>query len=161
MGGLVEIVRTARPDLEVSDVFGVTLEARIASARAAWREVDLDAERFAAHLAALLAPPVASLDQLHVEDLYLACASLEGLPAAIAAFDRTCSAGIDLALGAAGVGTSELARVRRHVRDRLLVAADGGPPRLASYAGKGSLGSWVRIHAMREAQRLFAQGALR
>lgn len=161
MGGLVETVRQARPELEVPEAFAATLDARLASARAAWRDVDLDPERFATHLAARLAPPVASLEQLHVEDLYLACACLDALPHAIAAFDRTCSAGIDLALGAAGVGASELARVRRHVRDRLLAATDGAPPRLASYAGKGSLGSWVRIHAMREAQRLFAQGAPR
>lgn len=161
MGGLVETVRQARPELEVSEAFGAALEARIASARAAWHDIELDGARFAAHLAARLAPPVASLDQLHVEDLYLACACLDALPQAISAFDRACGAGIDLALGVAGVGATELARVRRHVRDRLLAAADGAPPRLASYAGKGSLGSWVRIHAMREAQRLFAQGAPR
>ena len=154
MAALVETVRQARPERALPDTFGTMLDARVASARAAWRDVPLDPERFVYHLATRLAAPVVSLDQLHVEDLYLACGCLDELAPALAAFDHACLAGIDLAISAAGVEAGAVPAVRRQVRDRLLVKQGDLPPKLASYAGKGSLGSWVRIFAMREAQRL-------
>jgi RNA polymerase sigma-70 factor, ECF subfamily len=158
VAALVETVRQARPELALPDTFGTMLEARVASARAAWRDVPLDPERFAYHLATRLEAPV-GLDRLHVEDLYLACGCLDELPGALAAFDRTCVAGIELAISAAGIDAHAVPTVRRKICDRLLVKFGELPPKLASYAGKGSLGSWVRIFAMREAQRLAAQGS--
>ncbi len=159
MASLLEAVRQARPELVLPDTFGTSLDARVASARAAWRDVSLDPERFAYHLATRLDAPVVGLDQLHVEDLYLACGCLDDLPGAIAAFDRACTGGIDLAISAAGIEAHAVPVVRRRVRDRLLVKFGDLPPKLASYAGKGSLGSWVRIFAMREAQRLGVHGS--
>jgi RNA polymerase sigma-70 factor (ECF subfamily) len=157
MARLVETVRQARPELVVTETFAVALETRLASARAAWRDVQIDGERFAYHIATRLEPPVASLDQLHVEDLYLACGCLDGLPVALAAFDRGFTTGIDLAISAAGLEAAALPDIRRRVRERLVVKIGDAPPKLATYSGKGSLGSWVRIFAMREAQRLLAQ----
>ncbi|CAN5912392.1 hypothetical protein BH11MYX3_BH11MYX3_15570 [soil metagenome] len=156
MAGLVEIVRPTRPELVVNDSFAATLDTRVGSARAAWRDIDLDPERFVHYLATRLEPPTASVEQLHVEDLFLACACLEALPRAQVAFDRACGSGIDLALSAAGVERADLPAMRQQIQDRLLSAT---PPKLASYAGRGSLGSWVRIFAMREAARLLAAGA--
>jgi hypothetical protein len=158
VAALVETVRQARPELALPDTFGTMLEARVASAQAAWRDVPLDPERFAYHLATRLEAPVGSLDRLHVEDLYLACGCLDELPAAIARFERTCTAGIELAISAAGIEAHAVPTVRRRICDRLLVRFGELPPRLASYAGKGSLGSWVRIFAMREAQKLAVPG---
>lgn len=158
VAALVETVRQARPELALSDTFGTMLEARVASARAAWRDVPLDPERFAYHLATRLEAPV-GLDRLHVEDLYLACGCLDELPGALAAFERTCTTGIELAVSAAGIEAHAVPTVRRKICDRLLVKFGELPPKLASYAGKGSLGSWVRIFAMREAQKLAARGS--
>jgi RNA polymerase sigma-70 factor (ECF subfamily) len=159
MGGLVETVRQARPELAVPDGFEPTLAARVASARDAWRDVAVEPSRFVTFLASRLVAPIErSLDQLHVEDLYLACGCLDAAPTAVAAFDRMCLSGIDLAISAAGASAEERPALRRAVRERLLVASGGAPPRLAAYAGKGSLGSWVRIFAMREAQRMLAAG---
>lgn len=158
MPALVDTVRHARPELAIPDTFGSALEARVASARATWRDVPLDPERFCYHLATRLDAPVGNLDQIHVEDLYLACGCLDELAPAVAAFDRACTAGIELAISAAGIAAHAVPTVRRQVRERLLVKFGELPPKLASYAGKGSLGSWVRIFAMREAQRLSAQG---
>lgn len=159
MSGLVETVRQARPDLVVPDAFASAFHARLASAEAAWRDVIVAPDRFAAFLTPRLEPPVAVLDQLHVEDLYLACAILDGSAAAIAAFDRTHGAGIDLAISAAGIEPPDLPDLRRRTRERLIVKiGDDAPPKLATYSGRGSLGSWVRIFAMREAQRVMAAG---
>jgi len=159
VAGLTDIVRQTRPDVAVTESFGPALEARIASAQAAWRDVEVDPERFVRHLATRLEPPLAALDQLHVEDLYLACGCLDGDPAALEAFDRAHGGGIDLVILAAGVDPSN--GMRDRVRERLIVKIGDAPPKIANYAGKGSLGSWVRIFALREAQRLVAQDSQR
>jgi RNA polymerase sigma-70 factor (ECF subfamily) len=159
MAGLADIVRQTRPDVAVTDSFGPALESRVRSAQAAWRDVKVDPERFVRHLATRLEPPLATLDQLHVEDLYLACGCLEGAPAALEAFDRTHGAGIDLVISAAGLDPG--AGMRDRVRERLIIKIGGAPPKIATDAGKGSLSSWVRIFALREAQRLVVQDSQR
>jgi RNA polymerase sigma-70 factor (ECF subfamily) len=40
--------------------------------------------------------------------------------------------------------------VKQRVRARALVARDGAPPRIADYAGRGPLGAWTRVIAIRE-----------
>lgn len=159
MGGLADIVRQARPDVAVTESFGPALEARLASAQAAWRDVKVDPDRFVRHLATRLEPPIAMLDQLHVEDLYLACGCLDGVPAALETFDRVHGAGIELVISAAGIDPKS--GMRDRVRERLIIKIGDAPPKIATYAGKGSLSSWVRIFALREAQRLVTQDAAR
>jgi RNA polymerase sigma-70 factor (ECF subfamily) len=39
--------------------------------------------------------------------------------------------------------------MRAELRERLLVAAPGGRPRIAQYSGRGALAAWVRIAAVR------------
>ena len=155
MVGLADIVRQARRDVAVTDSFGPALDARVKSAQAAWRDVKIDPERFVRYLATRLEPPLAMLDQLHVEDLYLACGCLDGVPAALEAFDRAHGSGIDLVISAAGLDPAS--GMRERVRERLIIKIGDAPPKIATYAGKGSLGSWVRIFALREAQRLVLQ----
>ncbi|MBA3464659.1 MAG: hypothetical protein H0T46_32300 [Deltaproteobacteria bacterium] len=157
MFGFVETVRQARPDLVVPEAFSSALIARIGSAQAAWRDVFIDPERFVRHIASRLEPPVATLDQLHVEDLYLACGCIDGIPPALAAFDRAHGAGIELVISAAGIDLAAHPDMPARVRERLIIKNGDAPAKIANYAGKGSLGSWVRIFAMREAQRLLAQ----
>lgn len=91
-------------------------------------------------------------------DLYLACGCAAGDPVAIASFDRELGGVIELAVAAAGAAPSDRADVRQIVRERLLVApAAGGPPRIASYAGKGTLAAWVRVVATRCAIDMLAK----
>lgn len=156
MAALVDTVRQVRADLVVPDAFGPALDARVKSAQSTWRDVRIDPERFARHLASRLDPPVALMDQLHVEDLYLACGCIDGLPAAFEAFDTAHGAGIELVIKASGIDLAQHPDMPARVRERLIVKVGDAPPKIASFAGKGSLGSWVRIFAMREAQRLLA-----
>ena len=44
--------------------------------------------------------------------------------------------------------------MRQRLRERLFVGSDGEPARLASYSGRGPLGTWVRIAAIRLALNL-------
>ena len=50
-----------------------------------------------------------------------------------------------------GDGDQFVGDVRQALRTRLLVAAPGGAPRIADYAGRGPLGAWVRVAAVRVA----------
>jgi RNA polymerase sigma-70 factor, ECF subfamily len=124
----------------------------VASGRAAHPAVALDEGRFLAHLAARL-PTDRPLDEalaaVRADDLYLAAACAQGLPAALAAFDRACLTPLAGALGRlapSGIDADDLAQL---VRTRLLAADAKGHRRVADYAGVGSLRRWVRTAAVR------------
>lgn len=149
---LLDLVRARWPALAEPEA----LVARVVEAQAAWPAIAIAPEHFLAFLAARELGA-----DTHVSDLYVTCGCVFGLPAAIAAFDETCLPVIDRAVTSAGATAAELADLRQVVRARLLVppAAESGDeePRIASYTGRAGLGSWVRVVATREAQRLLAR----
>jgi len=114
--------------------------------RLAWPKVRLDPGVFARALAEHGATEV-----VYVEDFYLARACVEGDEAAVRAFDDTHLAQIGKFLARFHPSPEFLAEVRQELRDRLLVAPPGGRPRIAGYSGRGPLGAWVRVAAVRAA----------
>ena len=135
------------------------LDAQLAeiwqTARAAWPGVDLDADMFIGYLVHRLperASP-AALSQMNTTDLYLACACGIGDAHAIAAFERHCLDGLHRALARMQLGPDVIAEVKQRIRCRVLVA-DGGPPRIAEFSGRGRLSGWIRVMAVREALRV-------
>lgn len=143
----------------VPDELEPLLAAAFAQARAAWPGVAVTAERFASAVARRLTDGTAvALAALRTDDVYLAAACVDRDPAALVAFDRMCVPVIDRAVGAAGATPAETADLRQVVRQRLLVPAETesgeSEPRLATYSGRGSLASWIRVVATREAKRL-------
>jgi len=117
----------------------------IATARAAWPEIDLPAEQFAAHLAR---HHVADLAEPNIVDLYLACACAAGHPRAMAELETRCIADVGKAIWQVGVGDRD--DVLQRVRELLLVRGDA-EPLIATYAGRGSLRGWVRSIVLRTA----------
>jgi RNA polymerase sigma-70 factor (ECF subfamily) len=113
--------------------------------RAAWPEVTVDAARFAEHAA-----PFVEGSPLH-QDLYLACACVTGDAAALAAFDRRVLSEVDLHIRRIDGAADLVDEVRQTLRERLLVARGGQPPRIAAYSGRGPIGAWVRVAAVRAA----------
>lgn len=89
----------------------------------------------------------------HAGDLFLACATLAGEPAALALFEAAAIAPLDPALVGI-VGAAHVSEVKQRVRQHLLVAAPGAAPRLHGYAGRGPLRAWVRAVAVRMALKL-------
>jgi RNA polymerase sigma-70 factor (ECF subfamily) len=70
--------------------------------------------------------------ELHAGDLYLACACLHAVPDALAALER---------------------EHFERLRAKLLVAdSPDAPARIATYSGRGSLGGWIRVAAVRLAR---------
>jgi RNA polymerase sigma-70 factor (ECF subfamily) len=127
----------------------------IASARAQYPDVVVDAARLAHHLERL-AIDVTQVHP-HAADLYLACACSVGDPHAIAAFER--EHGPTIAAAAQRIDRTQhfVDEVVQLSRERLLLAPPGGEPRIAEYAGQGPLRAWLRIAAMRIAMNLLRE----
>lgn len=113
--------------------------------RAAWPELALSPEALAAHLARIDAP-----ERPHVE-LYLACACAHGDSGALEIFERTVLSEVGAFVRRIDAAEEFAQEVRQALRERLLLRRDELPPRIADYTGRGPLGAWVRVAAVRVA----------
>ena len=82
-------------------------------------------------------------------DLALAAACARGEPEAIARFERELFGEVDAAYARFRNASITRDELRQAMRDRLFVARDGAPPRIASYQGRGDLRAWVRMATTR------------
>ena len=138
----------------LDDAMGVEglLHRAWATGLGAWPRVDLPADIFARHLAQRLPegrPLAQQLESLALADLYLACACVHGVPAAIDSLERHYLAKLPMALAYLKQPAAMLDDVCQMVRMHLLLGMSGGRPRLAEYTGRGSLQSWIRVIAAR------------
>ena len=113
--------------------------------RSAWPGIEVPDAQLAAHLARL------ELPEAPHADLYLACAVAAGDPLALSTFDKTVLAHVGSFVARIDGSAQFADEVRQILRDRLLVMRAGAPPRIADYAGRGPLGGWVRVAAVRAA----------
>ncbi len=106
-------------------------------------------EALVIHAAARAAP--ADLPALKAGDLLLALACAARLPAALGAFESELltARGLSVALARVDPSPAFLDEVRQVVREKLLLGKPGAPPKILDYAGRGSLGAWTQVVAMR------------
>jgi RNA polymerase sigma-70 factor (ECF subfamily) len=108
--------------------------------KAAWPGIDLPRDVFESHLTEVCAepPPIE-----RAADLYLAYACAHGVAGAAAAFEA--SYGDQLARAAAKIDRDPafVAEAAQRARERILVARADQRPRIAEYAGRGSLRGWL------------------
>lgn len=130
-------------------------EARLAGwlqrGREAWPGVELGEHEpgFVAHVGALVADGSSPLDDAearHLEDLYLAFACGQGLPAALRSFGAAFRHTLELTHATWRGPAVELDDLVQSVHERLLV---GPRPRISTYEGRGSLRAWVKMVALR------------
>jgi RNA polymerase sigma-70 factor, ECF subfamily len=130
------------------------LEAAVARACAAWPETRGDPVAFREVLAAQL-PDAASLEAWHVSDLWLAYTCARGDAAALRAFERDYLARLPMFLSKLDLEGQELADVGQALRAKLFLPdADGGPPKIAGYSGRGPLEGWFRVVAVNTALKV-------
>ena len=86
-------------------------------------------------------------------DLVLACACLDGVPAALAYFERHLLQPVGARLARAD-GTQIADEVVGRLRETLCIRAPGRAPRLAAYSGRGDLRGWLEVVATREAHKV-------
>jgi RNA polymerase sigma-70 factor (ECF subfamily) len=113
-------------------------------AHAAWPALRVDRAGFEAYAAARTHEG----EELFVEDLYVAYACAQGSPVALAAFERHYMPEVRAALAGARHRAVPLDELEQLVRTKLFV---GVAPKIAQYSGKGPLGGWLRVVALRTA----------
>ncbi len=146
MGAANELLAAWQGATEAS-ALRARLAQLIASAREAWPGVELAEPIFLEHLGARLeSPELAAIDELHSDDLWLACACSHGDDVALQSFERFALAPAVAALVDADMPKDELLQ---QLRVRLLVRDGDAAARIEQYGGRGSLRAWTRIAVLR------------
>src|SRR5262245_55674250 len=126
------------------------------SATGAWPALAVPVDRYLAHLGQRLPDdgPFAALETLRAADLYLACACASGDEKAIALLESQHFGDIDTALARRGFSRAQADEVKQILRKQLFVADADGRPKIAEFGGRGPLGAWLRVSAVRAGLKL-------
>lgn len=133
----------------------VRLDHLLVQAQSAWPGIDVPDDVLLAHLeemAGQAGDP--ALSSLEVSDLYLAVACASGHAKALAAFEKHHIAKVPQLLGRLRPTADFVEEVQQVLREKLLLPQADRPPRIAEYSGRGALGAWVRVAAIRTALSL-------
>ncbi len=144
----------ARRDLEN------VAEQLIAKAEEAWPKIPLAAKEFIEHVGRCVADAEdasSALAELHAPDLWLACACGKGNRVAIRELDKLLATTVTVALARMKEKVS-VEDVGQLLREKLLVRKDGTEPKILEYSGRGPLGGWIRIAAVRTALSIGRRG---
>ncbi|WP_224244051.1 sigma-70 family RNA polymerase sigma factor [Hyalangium gracile] len=127
------------------------LEALAAHAQAVFPDFNVGREAFLRFLAER--PEGHS----HSAELYLAFACVQGDAAALEEFERRLEGLVGAAITHLRPSRAFVDEVRQRLRQKLLLAQPGSPPKLLEYGGRGSLTQWLRAVALREALNQLAR----
>jgi RNA polymerase sigma-70 factor, ECF subfamily len=130
----------------------------VALAQQAYPSFEVDPDAFVRHLRAAVerareANADTAGDDVHVADLYLGFACLQGDRRALVRLNEVLGEAAEPALGTMGLDRAAREEVLQRTRQRLLVAEEGAP-KLASYGGRGALKPWLRACVVRVALNL-------
>lgn len=125
-----------------------TLDEAARKAKSAWPTLDLDVATFVAYVREKAAEiPV---EDLHLEDLFLACACIRGDRNAWRELDRRHLIRVPELIARVDRSPGFADEIRQRLAVRL-AGSDGGAAKLALYTGRGALAAWLRVAAIREA----------
>ena len=132
-----------------TDGLDQALAGALSVARAAWKDLPATAigdEVFVAYLAARVATPdAAGVAAVKAADLYLACGCSVGAPRAIVLFEQHYLSEVPSYVGQIDRSGELADEVRQQLSERLLV----NPRKIVDYTGRGPLGGWLRVAAVR------------
>lgn len=137
-----------------------TLTAHWEAARAAWPDLALPVERFAADLARRMgqgATP-ATLEGTCAPDVYLAIACVDGNPVAIQRCDQLCEREVGIVASKLRATPDQLAEARSHLARVLLVDEPEHPAALRGFTGRGTLRAYARVIVTRDLIRTINRG---
>lgn len=133
------------------------MRALYAQGVAAWPGLEVPFERFAAHVQQV-APGEPSLETLSGEGLLLCAACVAGDARAQALFETSQLTPLKRVLEKLDGGSEVAADALQQVRVQCF-PPPGQPSLLLSYSGRGALGVWLKVVAVRAAQKLRRGGA--
>jgi RNA polymerase sigma-70 factor, ECF subfamily len=128
----------------------------LGAAQHAWPEVEVPPDVVMSRLRAHHGD-APDLESIYLADFHLACACALGQPKALALFDQQFLSQVGRFVAHMRPSAAQVDELRQMLRERLLVSAEGGRPRIAEYSGRGSLASWLRVAAVRMAIDLSRQ----
>jgi len=129
------------------------LEAMVQEGRATWPSVVLGDAAYFRHVAGCVgdADVLTTLESLAAADLYLACACAHGNNHAIDTLEATYARQIQMALQRLRNNPLLPDDFRQVLRLQLFVGTPDKGPAIARYSGRGTLGAWIRVTALRAA----------
>lgn len=119
-----------------------------ARAQASWPGVEVDPVLFLRHAAARNAGELDALAEVHWEDLYAAFACLSGSRAAHQLVDTRLLGDVARYVSQIDTSAAFADEVRQRLRERLFT---GQAPKIDDYTGRGPIGGWLRVAAVRTA----------
>ncbi len=132
------------------------LRRRYLEAQARWSSFTLPAPLFAAFLAER-APMVVTAQSLAIEELYLTCACAHGDAEALRLFELHYMPKARVALLAMRLDAHDIDELLQRLRVYLFVDQVGGQLRITQFRGRGTLGSWLAVSAVRSAYKLITR----
>ncbi len=121
-------------------------DAITTAAHSAWPEIDFEDAAFIAYLRAS-APRWEAASASNAGDLLLAHACACGHPGAIRIVERLYL--VPLAATLPERQRGDAVEIVQILRERMFVPEPGAEPRIATYTGRGAMGSWLRVAAVR------------
>jgi RNA polymerase sigma-70 factor (ECF subfamily) len=92
-----------------------------------------------------------ALEALHVSDLLLAFACSRGTPAALRELERRHLARVGEFIAHVSPDRAFIDEVQQRLREKLLLGTTSSPAKIRDYEGRGPLGGWIRMAAIRTA----------
>jgi len=143
----MEVYLSQRPDARDVPALRDALEQACRLAREAWPDVPVNEARFCAALAGL-DPTVDGVSPERIRELALGLACADGHEPALVRLEAEYFDGVHGALKGMKLEPDVIDEVLQEVRRKLLV---GDPPKIAGYAGRGSLRGLLKVTATRTA----------
>jgi RNA polymerase sigma-70 factor (ECF subfamily) len=121
----------------------------MSAVRQAWPGVHVPEGVFRAYVRERLGDGDGEATEPVLDALFIACACARGDAAALKAFDATYMPDVARAIVKLRLPAADAADVVQSLREQLLVGKAGGAPGITEYAGRGELGAWLRVSAVR------------
>lgn len=138
-----------RTELASTSDWEARVDAAVHESQQTWASAWLAPEEFAGELAARVNRDPNSLDDflthLRGADLYLACACAHGVKGALETFEQTYGGEILRSATRFEKPATSAEDLGQMLREKLFLSHAGGPPKIASYVGKGHLLNWLRV----------------
>ncbi|MBL8910180.1 MAG: hypothetical protein JNM17_05675 [Archangium sp.] len=122
----------------------------------AWPAIDVSLERFSKHVEAV-SPPTLDLDalaKLSGEGLTLSAACLDQQPAAMSIFESVYLAPLSRVLAKLDGGSEVANDVLQRLRAQFFAPSPTGRSSFFAYSGAGAFAVWLKVIAVREAQKM-------